>query len=103
MEFTVIDRQVLLSEAAIALHTYAQMRRDPQASAVSLRARDAYRQFAAEFGEASTDVMLCGIQISRGDYREAKTYCEVTDRADLPQKLSSNSPKRRSGLVEIDL
>jgi signal transduction histidine kinase len=71
------------SELAIALLVYGQilkeMRRYPEASAVALRARDAYRQFADDFGEAATDLMLCGIEISRGEYREAGPYCEAHD------------------------
>ncbi len=71
------------SELAVALYVYGQilkeMRRYPEASAVALRARDAYRQFADDFGEASTDLMLCGIEIARGAYREANPYCEAHD------------------------
>jgi signal transduction histidine kinase len=71
------------SELAVALYTYSQilkgLRRYPEASAFALRARDAYRQFADEFGEALTDLTLCGIAIASGDYRAANPYCEAHD------------------------
>jgi signal transduction histidine kinase len=71
------------SELAVALYTYGQilkeMRRYPEASEAALRARDAYREFADEFGEAATDLMLCGIAILQRDYRGANPYCEQHD------------------------
>jgi signal transduction histidine kinase len=71
------------SELAVALYTDAQilkeMRRYPEASAVALRAQGAYRLFADDFGEAATDLLLCGIDILGGDYRKAGPYCGAHD------------------------
>lgn len=71
------------SELAVALYAYSQilkgMRRYAEASAVALRARDAYREFADDFGEAMTDLMLCGIAVANRDYRPANLYCRPHD------------------------
>lgn len=56
------------SALAVALYTYSQilvgMRRYPEAGAVALRAREAYRQFADPFGDAMTEQML--VNVPRG-------------------------------------
>jgi signal transduction histidine kinase len=71
------------SALAVALYTYSQiligMRRYPEASAVALRAREAYRQFADAFGDALTEQTLCHIEIELGNYREAAEYCHEHD------------------------
>jgi signal transduction histidine kinase len=71
------------SALAVALYTYSQilvgMRRYPEAGAVALRAREAYRQFADPFGDAMTEQMLCHIEIEEGHYREAAQYCHEHD------------------------
>jgi signal transduction histidine kinase len=71
------------SDLAVALYTYSQilvgMRRYPEASAVALRAREAYRQFSDPFGDALTGQALCHIEIEEGHYDEAARYCREHD------------------------
>jgi signal transduction histidine kinase len=71
------------SDLALALYTDGQilkeMHRYPEASLAIRRARDAYRQFSDDFGEAMTGLMLCGIEIARGQYVEATPFCQPSD------------------------
>ncbi len=73
------------NELALALYTdgriLQEMQRYPEAGVAMLRARDAYRQFADDFGEAMSGVMLCGIDIARGEYAEANAFCRSNDAA----------------------
>jgi signal transduction histidine kinase len=77
------EQRRLPSALAVSLYIYGQiliaMQRYPEASAVALRARDAYRQFADPFGDAMTEQMLCHIAIERQQFSEAPQYCRSHD------------------------